>query len=50
MKKRYFINGWEEGKRYFFSFGFTMNQIERMENGETIKRDNNEFRIDIIEE
>lgn len=35
---KYYINGWEESKSYFLSFGFTRNEIERMENGETIKR------------
>ena len=38
MKKRYLINGWEESKSYFMSFGFTKDEIERMENGEEIRR------------
>ena len=38
MKKTYLINGWEESKSYFFSFGFTQKEIERMENGEQIRR------------
>ena len=38
MKNTYYINGWEETKNYFFSFGFTKKEIERMENGEVIRR------------
>lgn len=49
MKKTYFINGWREGKSHFMSFGFTQREIDRMENGEVISRDGNEFWI-IVEE
>lgn len=38
MKKTYYINGWEESKSYFMSFGFTQNEISRMEQGESIRR------------
>lgn len=46
--KRYYINGWREGKNYFLSFGFTQEEIEQMENGEVIIRENNEFAIEVI--
>lgn len=46
---KYFINGWSENKGYFLSFGFTKNEIARMEKGETISRDGNEYRIDCAE-
>ena len=46
--KRYYINGWREGRSYFMSFGFTENEIDRMENGETINRNGNEFRIEVV--
>lgn len=45
MKRKYYINGWEYGKQYFMSFGFTEGQIERMMDGEIIKRGDNEFWI-----
>ena len=38
MKKTYYINGWEESRNYFMSFGFTQKEIDRMENGEEIRR------------
>ena len=38
MKKTYLINGWEESKSFFMSFGFTQKEIDRMENGEEIRR------------
>lgn len=45
----YYINGWEETKNYFMSFGFTADEIERMKSGEIIRRtdssSNNEFKI-----
>ena len=43
---KYYINGWIESKSYFMSFGFTESEIQRMINGEIIKRSNNEYRID----
>lgn len=43
---KYCINGWEESRSYFMSFGFTRDEIERMENGETIEREENTFSID----
>lgn len=45
----YFINGWKESERYFMSFGFTADEIERMKSGEIIRRtdsiSDNEFKI-----
>ena len=41
----YMINGWREGKRYFLSFGFTTEEIERMKMGDVICRNGNEFKI-----
>lgn len=38
MQKKYIINGWEESKSYFMSFGFTRKEIDRMESGEEIRR------------
>lgn len=45
--KRYCINGWREGKGYFLSFGFTDDEIARMENGEIITIGHNVFSIEI---
>lgn len=39
---KYYINGWEESRSYFLSFGFTKNEYERMINGEIIKRERTE--------
>ena len=49
MKKTYGINGWRESRSYFLSFGFTSEEIERMENGEVIKRGENEYYIEVQE-
>ena len=38
MEKTYLINGWEESKSFFMSFGFTQKEIDRMEDGEEIRR------------
>lgn len=43
---KYYINGFREGKSYFMSFGFNEDEISRMENGEVIKRGDNEFCIE----
>ena len=44
--ERYFINGWEEGRSYFFSVGsFTEQQVNQMRRGETVTYNGNEFRI-----
>lgn len=45
--KKYFINGWSEREGYFFSHGFSAEEIERLEAGETICKDGNEYRIEI---
>lgn len=54
MLKEYYVNGWKEGKSFFLSFGFTRNELERMENGEEIRRidsvSDNTFSIKIIRE
>ena len=42
---KYYINGWQEKKNYFLSFGFTSEELERMVNGEIITKDNNSFWI-----
>lgn len=42
---KYFINGWTYGRSYFMSFGFTAEEIDRMANGEVIRRGDNEFWI-----
>ena len=46
MNKKYYINGFQERRGYFLSHGFTENEIERMEHGEILKRDGNEYRIE----
>lgn len=46
----YYINGWREGKRYFCSFGWTEEEMERMIGGETIAKNGNEFRIETAED
>ena len=43
---RYYINGWREGQRYFMSYGFAEEDLERMKQGEIITRGGNEFRIE----
>lgn len=43
----YFINGWKESKSYFLSFGFTLEELKQMEAGETLKRGNNVFGIEL---
>lgn len=47
---RYYINGWCEGRRYFWSFGWTEEEMERMIGGETITKNGNEFRIETAED
>ena len=42
---KYYINGFPEGKNYFFSFGFTWKEIEKLFDGEVIKKEQNEFLI-----
>lgn len=42
---RFYINGWEESRNYFLSFGFTSEEKQRMINGETIHRGDNVFFI-----
>jgi hypothetical protein len=41
----YFINGWKYGKSYFLSFGFTASEMERLIDGEIVKKGENEFWI-----
>ena len=40
---RYYINGWRYGAQYFLSFRFTRDELNRMADGEIIKKDGNEF-------
>lgn len=53
MERTYYINGWEESKSYFMSFGFNKAEIEKMEKGEEICRadsvSNNRFAIKVKE-
>lgn len=47
---RYYINGWREGRNYFFRIGrFTEEEIERLLNGETVTKGDNEFCIEVEE-
>lgn len=46
---KYCINGWEESRSYFKSFGFSREEIERMENGDIIEREGNTFSIETEE-
>lgn len=49
--ERYFINGWEEGRGYFFSVGsFTPQEVNKMKRGETVTYNGNEFRIERTED
>lgn len=49
-RKTYFINGWREGRSYFLSLGrFSEEDLSRMEAGEVIARNGNEFRIEMEE-
>lgn len=51
MKLKYYINGWNYCRRYFMDIGrFTENELERLMNGETIVKGDNEFRIEKEEE
>lgn len=44
---KYYINGWQEGKNYFYDIGrFTEEEKEKLQNGETIEKDGNTFRIE----
>lgn len=46
MKKRYMINGFEEGKNYFLLLGrFTDSELEQMEDGEVLTKGENRFWI-----
>lgn len=47
---KYYINGWEESKSYFMSFGFTKQEKEDMISGEIIVRSDNEFSIVVDED
>lgn len=47
--KRYYINGFREGERYFRRLGrFTEEEIERLENGEVVIKGENEFYIEEV--
>ena len=42
---KYYINGWQESKSYFLSFGFTEKELEELKNGKIIEKENNTFYI-----
>lgn len=43
-KMKYYINGWREGRNYFFRLGrFTEEEIKRLEDGEIVIKGENEF-------
>lgn len=46
---KFYINGWEYGRRYFMSFGWTQREFDKMLDGDVIEKNGNEFYI-IIEE
>ena len=49
--KIYYVNGWREGKWYFFGVGhFTTDDVKRMESGEVISKDGKEFRIEVTDD
>ena len=44
---KYYINGWREGRSYFFSIGrFTDSEKESLMNGEIVVKNGNEFYIE----
>lgn len=45
---RYYINGWREGKNYFFRLLGSLSEREESDllNGKVLKRGNNEFWIE----
>jgi len=49
QRREYYVNGWQEGERYFLSFGFTERELDRMMEGETIHKGENTFRIELID-
>lgn len=47
--KRYYINGFREGKNYFFRLGrFTDEELEKLEAGEIVIKGENEFYIEEV--
>ena len=50
MKEQFYINGWRESRSYFFRFGFTEEEVARMRNGETVNKNGNEYRIEIVDD
>lgn len=51
MKKIYIVNGWRESKEYFFSIGcFTDREKQMLEDGKTVEKFGDTFRIESIEE
>lgn len=47
---KYCINGWEESRSYFMSFGFSSQSVEDMIAGKVIVRGDNEFSIEVEQE
>lgn len=44
---KYYINGWREGRNYFMNLGrFTTYELNSLMNGETVKKNGNEFWIE----
>lgn len=45
---KYFINGWEESRSYFYSIGrFTDLEKEKLKNGDVVEKNENSFHIDL---
>lgn len=48
--EKYFINGFEEKREYFFRIGnFNREEIYKLYNSETITKNGNDFYIELIE-
>ena len=46
---KYFINGWEESRSYFYDIGrFTDLEKQKLEDGYVVEKDGNTFRIDLV--
>ena len=46
----YMVNGWEEGRKYFLSFGFSESAKRKMYHGEVVEKDGNEFCVAVRDE
>ena len=47
MKRHYYINGWEESRKYFLSIlgSISASEFAKLENGEVLEKDGNRFYI-----